>query len=216
MTSRVPANDVLAWDVLLIGEPARRAEVAIAAIADELGAPDPTDAAAPIGLAVGDSGLAVLFTYLTMAQPGRGYDERALAYLERALDNVTRAVHAPSLFTGYAGVGWAAQHLRGRLLDPDEDACEAIDDALAGVLATGPWPEYDLVHGVVGAGVYALERMPSLAAEACLGSVIDRLAELAVIDGAGLTWWVEKLGWWRGDLDAARRRVDAGPPNPTR
>jgi alkanesulfonate monooxygenase SsuD/methylene tetrahydromethanopterin reductase-like flavin-dependent oxidoreductase (luciferase family) len=32
---------------------------------------------------------------------------------------------------------------------------------------------------------------------------------------AGLTWWVEKLGWWRGDLDAARRRVEAGPTSPT-
>jgi alkanesulfonate monooxygenase SsuD/methylene tetrahydromethanopterin reductase-like flavin-dependent oxidoreductase (luciferase family) len=34
--------------------------------------------------------------------------------------------------------------------------------------------------------------------------------------GAGLTWWVEKLGWWRGDLEAARRRVVAGPRGPTR
>jgi hypothetical protein len=86
-------------------------------------------------------------------------------------------------------VAWAAQHLRGRLLDPDEDACEAIDDALLGVLATGPWPEYDLVHGVVGAGVYALERLPTAAGEACLHLVIERLGELAVPDGAGLTWW---------------------------
>lgn len=30
---------------------------------------------------------------------------------------------------------------------------------------------------------------------------------------AGLTWWVEKLGWWRGDLDAVRRRILAGPPH---
>jgi alkanesulfonate monooxygenase SsuD/methylene tetrahydromethanopterin reductase-like flavin-dependent oxidoreductase (luciferase family) len=29
---------------------------------------------------------------------------------------------------------------------------------------------------------------------------------------AGLTWWVEALGWWRGDLSCARERVDAGPP----
>jgi alkanesulfonate monooxygenase SsuD/methylene tetrahydromethanopterin reductase-like flavin-dependent oxidoreductase (luciferase family) len=28
----------------------------------------------------------------------------------------------------------------------------------------------------------------------------------------GLTWWVEALGWWRGDVDEARRRVAAGPP----
>jgi alkanesulfonate monooxygenase SsuD/methylene tetrahydromethanopterin reductase-like flavin-dependent oxidoreductase (luciferase family) len=30
---------------------------------------------------------------------------------------------------------------------------------------------------------------------------------------AGLTWWVEALGWWRGDVDEARRRVVAGPPH---
>lgn len=29
---------------------------------------------------------------------------------------------------------------------------------------------------------------------------------------AGLTWWVEKLGWWRGDLSDVRRRIVAGPP----
>jgi alkanesulfonate monooxygenase SsuD/methylene tetrahydromethanopterin reductase-like flavin-dependent oxidoreductase (luciferase family) len=31
---------------------------------------------------------------------------------------------------------------------------------------------------------------------------------------AGLTWWVEKLGWWRGDVDATRRRILDGPPHP--
>jgi alkanesulfonate monooxygenase SsuD/methylene tetrahydromethanopterin reductase-like flavin-dependent oxidoreductase (luciferase family) len=30
---------------------------------------------------------------------------------------------------------------------------------------------------------------------------------------AGLTWWVEKLGWWRGDLAATRARIAAGPPS---
>jgi probable F420-dependent oxidoreductase len=29
---------------------------------------------------------------------------------------------------------------------------------------------------------------------------------------AGLTWWVEKLGWFRGPLDEMRARIDAGPP----
>ncbi|HET6507976.1 MAG TPA: LLM class flavin-dependent oxidoreductase [Baekduia sp.] len=29
---------------------------------------------------------------------------------------------------------------------------------------------------------------------------------------AGLTWWVEKLGWFRGDLDLVERRIAAGPP----
>ena len=29
---------------------------------------------------------------------------------------------------------------------------------------------------------------------------------------AGLTWWVEKLGWFRGELPAMRARILAGPP----
>jgi alkanesulfonate monooxygenase SsuD/methylene tetrahydromethanopterin reductase-like flavin-dependent oxidoreductase (luciferase family) len=29
---------------------------------------------------------------------------------------------------------------------------------------------------------------------------------------AGMTWWIEALGWWRGDLESARARIAAGPP----
>jgi hypothetical protein len=29
---------------------------------------------------------------------------------------------------------------------------------------------------------------------------------------AGLTWWVEAMGWWRGGVAAARSRIAAGPP----
>ena len=36
-----------------------------------------------------------------------------------------------------------------------------------------------------------------------------RIGEYAAV---GLTWWVEALGWWRGGVDSARQRIDAGPP----
>jgi hypothetical protein len=29
---------------------------------------------------------------------------------------------------------------------------------------------------------------------------------------AGLTWWVEAMGWWRGGIAEARSRIAAGPP----
>ena len=44
---------------------------------------------------------------------------------------------------------------------------------------------------------------------------VDRAADaelVAAYAGAGLTWWVEKLGWFRGSLDAMRARIAAGPP----
>src|SRR5690606_17485802 len=39
----------------------------------------------------------------------------------------------------------------------------------------------------------------------------DELHSLApAYADAGMTWWVEKLGWWRGDRSVAVRRVDVG------
>ena len=40
----------------------------------------------------------------------------------------------------------------------------------------------------------------------------EHLAQLAPSYAAvGLTWWIEKLGWWRGNRDAAHVRVQRGP-----
>jgi alkanesulfonate monooxygenase SsuD/methylene tetrahydromethanopterin reductase-like flavin-dependent oxidoreductase (luciferase family) len=39
----------------------------------------------------------------------------------------------------------------------------------------------------------------------------DRQA-VAGYEAVGLTWWIEKLGWFRGPLDYVRERIQAGPP----
>jgi alkanesulfonate monooxygenase SsuD/methylene tetrahydromethanopterin reductase-like flavin-dependent oxidoreductase (luciferase family) len=43
-------------------------------------------------------------------------------------------------------------------------------------------------------------------------SAPGRDERLAPLHAAGLTWWIEKLGWFRGPLEAMRERVRAGPP----
>lgn len=46
----------------------------------------------------------------------------------------------------------------------------------------------------------------------------DPAGELATVNAyraVGLTWWVEKLGWFRGALGAMRDRIEAGPPGPS-
>jgi hypothetical protein len=35
---------------------------------------------------------------------------------------------------------------------------------------------------------------------------------IAAYEAAGLTWWIEKLGWFRGTVDAMRERIERGPP----
>jgi hypothetical protein len=35
---------------------------------------------------------------------------------------------------------------------------------------------------------------------------------IAEYEDVGLTWWIEKLGWFRGSVDDMRQRIQAGPP----
>ena len=49
----------------------------------------------------------------------------------------------------------------------------------------------------------------------CVSDGQDRAADAARAETyahAGLTWWVEALGWFRGPLDTMRERVRSGPP----
>jgi hypothetical protein len=98
-----------------------------------------------------------------------------------------------SLYSGLTGVGWAISHLRPRWpCRDDEDDLAEIDEVLLDHLEKSPWlGEYDLIEGLVGFGVYALERLLGPGATACLGRVVDRLAETAEPQGNGVTWWTD-------------------------
>ena len=131
----------------------------------------------------------------TWRRPGSGPESAALA--RRCLEHATAAVAeqpgTASLYSGLTGVGWAVAHLQGRLpgLDGEDDLAE-IDEVLLDHLDQSPWRgEYDLIEGLVGFGVYALERLPRPAAVACLERVVDRLAETAEPQGEGITWWTD-------------------------
>jgi hypothetical protein len=98
---------------------------------------------------------------------------------------------SPALYGGLSGVGWTLAHLAGWIHEPDEDDPNAvIDEVLSDLVRQTPWSgEYDLIGGLVGIGVYALERLASPAGAALLAAVIDRLAELAQCIPAGITWF---------------------------
>jgi class I lanthipeptide synthase len=64
-----------------------------------------------------------------------------------------------------------------------------VDEALKDHVNRPGWRrDYDLVSGLVGFGVYALERLPSPAAVACLEGVIDRLEGMSRRRSGGITW----------------------------
>ena len=46
----------------------------------------------------------------------------------------------------------------------------------------------------------------------CATEPVTAFGHIAPYAAAGATWWVEAMGWWRGDLATARDRITAGPP----
>ncbi len=118
-------------------------------------------------------------------------DVLARQCLDQAIEAVSTQATNASLYGGFTGVAWAAEMV-DRLLDPDAgDRSAAVDDALLGLLSRDErWSApYDLIVGLTGLGVYALQRYPRPVAVECLRWVVERLHECARQDEHGLYWW---------------------------
>ena len=149
---------------MLFDAEADRARALVEAIATALADPD------QVSLADGWAGLALVHGYRAKAG-AEGAQDLAGEALEHALGGITAV---PWLFTGYAGIGFALQHL-----DADAgEALEELDGLVARALAVAS--AWDLTDGAIGLGVYALERGD----RALVDRVVERLATLVEPDGA--------------------------------
>jgi class I lanthipeptide synthase len=187
------------WQPLLAGDLAARALEAVHAIADAL--PDPTFPAAggevqPAAgawqsvVATGHAGQALFYGYLALHGGEERHSDAALERLGRAVEGLAAVPMSESLFTGFPGIAWVAEHLEGRLFAAEEDGNAEVDEALLPALAQSPWRgEYDLIFGLAGLGVYALERLPRPSAASCLEQVVARLAERAERVPQGIAWF---------------------------
>jgi hypothetical protein len=196
------------WSPLLTGSLARRAWEAVQDIAADLRSAPPEPATAA-SLAGGGAGQALFWSYLAQAGGGEECEERALACVDGAVEALSTQPLGAMLYVGYPGVGWMVEHLQGRLLTTDEgeDPGEELDEAVLQHLdspAAAPVPvpidiEYDLIVGLAGLGVYALERLPRPRAVECLERVVDRLAATAEARPEGVAWRTPPSRQW-GDL----------------
>jgi hypothetical protein len=182
------------WRPLLDGDLAAKADDAVNAIAEALAVASPD----VFGLGSGGTvDLALFYGYLarTTGAAAHGHLERTNGLLDHALEAAAARPMGAALYSGFTGVAWALEHL-SRLLEEndepdagDDDMNEEIDETLLTALAA-PWTgEYDLISGLVGFGVYALERVPRPSAVSCLAAVVDRLEQTAVSWGEGVTWF---------------------------
>ena len=140
----------------------------------------------------------LLFGYLALAGWGSDWLELTGEHLNLAIEEAS-TYQKPGLERGLSGLGWTVEHLAATLgenaqendgaADPGEDLNEETDRAvLRGLARDSPGTHYDLLTGVVGCGVYFLERMPRDSAAQGLRMVLTRLENMAEQREDGIAW----------------------------
>ncbi len=196
------------WNPLLEGPLADKVSRALREIADALPGAAPKVGNPPAALASGMAGEALFYTYLALATADTAAADRAADLVDRAGEELANSPMAPNLYSGFPGVAWTMEHLQGRLFESggeedDEDPMLEIDEALLAPLSRTPWVgEYDLIGGLAGLGVYALERLPRPSAAALLEQIVERLGELSEEMPDGTAWFspVERIPEWQREF----------------
>lgn len=148
---------------------------------------------------------ALLFAYLARAENDVRWSEIALERLNDAIEAAAPMTYC-GLFGGLCGLGWTVDHLSQLLVEmvqanPD-DSTEAqteeigdgdingdIDAMLLRELQRGRWTgAYDLITGLVGFGVYLLERLPAEKASLGVELLVYHLNKAAERSGQLVTW----------------------------
>lgn len=121
--------------------------------------------------------------------------ETCTAVVEYCLERATRSRFL-TLYGGWAGLGWMASHF-----DADDDFVGVHAEHLL-TSALGDWPPsqgYDLISGLVGAGVCFVERLPRESAVRGLTLILEALEADAVDTDEGTAWFTapEFLPAWQ-------------------
>ena len=117
-------------------------------------------------------------------------DDWTTARYEEAVEHlcswISEGAGGPRLFGGLASAGWVLSHIS----DDGDEALGQIDAVMLAA-AEAPTRLYDLISGLVGDGVYFLERLASgdaPVAQRGLATVIDRLIAASQPTAMGLAW----------------------------
>jgi lantibiotic modifying enzyme len=173
------------WKPILEGELAERSWSSVMTIAKELSSFTTAD----FSLAGGSSGIALFFHQLSLVKPYDGYEAQTERFFLHAADALANEISNATLYSGFPGVA-----LVGHMLSPspvsEEDPYESIDDALLSYLDEEEWTlDYDLIGGLVGLGLCAVERIQRASAQQVLSKVLSHLESLSKRVPTGITWW---------------------------
>jgi len=188
----------LVWRPMFGGEEAARILAIVGEIADATaGGPFALPENVPPELAPiwqhgldGLAGQSLLQAYLALHGESAARAATAIELLDRATDAAGALALPPSLYFGFCGISWVAAHLSGRLFEETQDNGREVDETLLAALDNSAWnARYELLDGVVGIGVYGLERLPRPSAVRLVEAVVERLDALAERSPAGAAFF---------------------------
>lgn len=192
-----------AFEPLLFGERASRAHHVLGEIVKALAARDPLRST-NCCWSGGAAGLATLFDAHAKLTGDAASRHLSFTWLARAEELLAEETVVPGLHGGVAGVGWTGAYLQG--VDVDDDPAADLDEALLLGTAHVPYDRpYDVVEGLAGIGIYALERIAIPSARTLLAQVIARLDETSCASHGG---WGSSLAWLPPDARVGRSDHD--------
>jgi hypothetical protein len=179
------------WQPVLVDGERERAIEVIHAIAHALRDLPETELS-NANLSGGVGGVSVFFCHLARWSAAREHLDLAEHFAALAMDAMD-ATNEPTgaslaLYGGISGVAWLLRHLQTHGFEIAPDATAEVDARIIDELSQ-PWKgEFDLVSGLVGIGVYALEGALDERCMKILELVVERLADLAEPHATGLCW----------------------------
>lgn len=144
-----------------------------------------------VGLLGGTAGITLLFGYLSKVFPKKKYLQTTFDYLNELSDSLANDEMNYNMSAGVAGIAFVFQHLRNMgVLDIEEDLNLGELDAFIfkGVENDFRTNNWDPLHGMVGLGIYFLERNKETGEEKYLEKIVDYLAELRTDVGNHKVW----------------------------
>ena len=144
------------------------------------------------GLLDGKAGIVLFYAYLSKLFPGKKYSDIVAGILDELSDSLSNDELDHSMSGGVAGIAFAFQHLRNiGILDKNDDLNLSEMDEFIGTgidrdFKTDNW---DPLHGMVGLGIYFLERHKETGEKKFLEKIVDCLIKMRT-DVDGYKVWI--------------------------
>ncbi len=157
-------------------------------------------------LVSGHAGRALAMAIVAAVGGDKIYRRHAADHIEEALRLAGNQDLTPSLYHGFAGIALVAEQLQSRRLVPLLCDLSDIDRLLLDYVETrSSYALHDVVQGLIGIGLYFLERNRRTSYRAHIDAVVAALARTATLESDGLSW--------RATTNAMLQLLPAGAPH---